>query len=117
MKYRILSPEGDYVFGRGPSEFLKDSPETVGQAVLTRLLLFTGEWFLDLNEGTPYAQKILGENTKPLYDQAFRERILGTPGVLSITDYISYLSSDTRHLSVDATIDTIYGATTIQQVL
>ena len=116
MKYRALSPTGDYVFGQGPSEFLSNSPATVAQAVRTRLLLFTGEWFLDLNEGTPYEQKILGKNTQPLYDQAFRERILGTPGVLSITDYASYLSAD-RHLSVQATIDTLYGSATIQQVL
>lgn len=79
---------------------------------MTRLALWTGEWFLDLLEGTPYATQVLGENTKPTYDQALQERIIETPGVTAITEYVSILQG--RALYVSATISTLYGATTIQ---
>lgn len=115
MRYRILSPTGDYVFGQGRSEFLVNSPETVGQAVKTRLRLLTGEWFLDQDEGTPYATQILGTNTQSLYDRAIQERVLGTEGVLSIQEYASSLNN--RDLTVIVTINTIYGETTLQQVV
>ena len=48
MKYRKLTENGDYAFGRGGADMHADTPEAVGQAVLTRLRLFAGEWFVDL---------------------------------------------------------------------
>jgi hypothetical protein len=108
MRYRMLSPSGDYVFGQGRQEFWVDSAEGVAQAVQTRLLLAQGDWFLDLTEGTPYSTQILGAGTRALYDQAIRTRILGTPGVLSIISYASELDSE-RNLAVACTIQTQYG--------
>lgn len=112
MRYRALDADDDYSFGQGPGEFLVDSPEAVGQAVKTRLALWTGEWFLDLLEGTPYATQILGENTKGTSDQVIQQRIIDTPGVAAITEYASILQG--RALSVAATITTLYGETTNQ---
>lgn len=116
MRYRILSDTRDYVFGAGSSEFLVNSPEAVGQAVLTRLLLMQGEWFLDTSEGTPYSTQILGTGTQALYDQAIQQRILGTPDVLRIDSYASVLD-DQRNLTVSCTITTQFGQTQIQTVL
>jgi hypothetical protein len=113
MRNRALDANGDYQFGGSDAQFLVNSPEAVAQAVRTRLELHTGEWYLDLLEGTPYATKILGENTQPVYDQVIQERILGTAGVLAITDYSSVLD-DTRNLTVTVSITTIYGATAVQ---
>jgi hypothetical protein len=116
MRYRQLSATGDYVFGRGAGEFFVDSPATVAQAVATRLRLFAGEWFLDATEGTPYAELVLGHNTGGSYDAAIQQRILGTPGVLSITDYTSNLDA-ARRLTVSATISTTYGPAPVQVVI
>lgn len=117
MRYRALSPTGDYVFGQGTTEFLVNSPAAVAQAVQTRLRLATGEYFLDLEEGTPYAEQILGEGTLQTYDLAIRDRILGTPGVISIDDYASVLDGENRSLIVVAEISTEFGTVTIQQAL
>lgn len=116
MRYRSLSPEGDYVFGQGSTEFLINSPAAVAQAVRTRLLLEAGEWYLDLTEGTPYSTQILGAGTQALYDQAFQERILDTPGVTTIDDYSSILDQN-RRLSVSANISTLYGAAALTVVI
>lgn len=115
MKYRKLTPTGDYAFGQGTAFFHIDSPDTVGQAVKTRLGLWSGEWFLDTDEGTPYLSQILGAGTQATYDQAIQERILGTEGVLSIAEYASALEN--RKLTVNATVVTRYGKTTIETEL
>lgn len=115
FRVRALSPDGDYVFGQGRSQFLVDSPEAVAQSIQTRLNLATGEWFLDLDEGMPYSTKVLGEGTRELYDQAIRERILGTSGVVQIDEYASRLSG--RALTVSARVTTQFGVTTFTQVL
>lgn len=111
MKYRKLDENRDYTFGRGSSGFLIDSPETVVQAVETRLELVEGEWFMDQTEGTPYYTEILGKGTGSLYDSAIKSRISGTQGVTALNSYQSQLNDTTRHLSVSGEIDTIYGVT------
>lgn len=116
MKYRALDAVGDYSFGRGTSEILVNSPECVAQAVKTRLLLAQGEWFLDDQEGTPYATQILGTGTAGLYDAAIRKRILDTPGVTGILNYQSH-RDQARALTVACTINTLYGVAPILQVL
>lgn len=117
MRYRSLDANGDFVFGRGRSEFLVDTPETVAQAVETRLRLLEGEWFLDVTAGTPYFQQILGAGTLGLYDQAIKERIIDTPGVISIDSYSSALDSSARALTVSATISTQFGVATFTTTL
>ena len=113
MRYRKLDANGDYTIGTG-SDFLLNSPETVAQAILTRLRLWTGEWFLDTTEGTPWMNGILGKlNQGSNPDAKIRSRILRTQGVRKILAYSSQIDPDSRALNVQATIDTIYGTTTI----
>lgn len=109
MRYRALTETGDSTFCSGRTEFHVDSAAAVAQAIRTRLLLMTGEWFLDVTEGTPYATEILGTGTTAIYDAAIRARILGTPGVSELASYSSALSRSTRALTVTATVLTIYG--------
>ncbi|QYY30230.1 hypothetical protein K2O51_22930 [Cupriavidus pinatubonensis] len=116
MRYRKLDADGDYAFGGQQADFYKDSPDAIGQAVLTRLRLARGEWFLDTTEGTLWDQ-VLGKYTGGTYDAAIRQRILGTQGVRELAAYSSTLNSETRALSVMATINTIYGTTTVQATL
>ena len=111
MRYRTLDQNGDYVFGAGPGEFLVNSPAAVAQAVLTRLKLNQGEWFLDKTVGVPYATQVLGFGTGRSYDVVIQGTILGTPGVNQIRNYSSVLQG--RTLLISVTLDTIYGSTAI----
>lgn len=117
MKYRKLTATGDYTLGQGPLEFWQDVPSAVAQAILTRLRLLTGEWFLNTTIGTPYATDVLGYNTKATRDAAVRNRIVQTQGVKTLLKYSSTFDAATRKFSVSAEVDTIYGPVTISQVL
>lgn len=112
MKYRKLDADGDYTLGTG-RDFYVDSPEAVAQAVSTRLKLFQGEWFLDTTDGTPWFQDVLGKYTRATYDSVVRLRLLRTQGVLALLSFSSTYTGETRTLVQTATIDTIYGTTTV----
>lgn len=113
MRYRKLSPDGDYTFGSSEKDFLIDVPEAVGQSVMTRLLLWFGEWFLDTNEGTPYMQGVIGKKTKMQADLTLQSRVLDGFGVANIENYESTINPDTRKLSLSFDVSTIYGPTNV----
>lgn len=110
MRYRALDANGDYQFGRA-GLYLTNSPDAVRQAIITRLRLQLGEWFVDLSAGTPYKTQVLGYSTQPTRDIVMKARIVDTPGVRELLSYSSSLSAS-RLFSVRATVDTIYGAVT-----
>lgn len=120
MRYRKLTTDNDYSFGNGQLDFYRDVPEAVGQAVLTRLLLFLGEWYLNIEAGTPYFQGVLGKHSQLTADTTIQQSILNTTdgqGAIAVTDiskYESTLNPDTRALDAETAIDTIYGPTQIQ---
>lgn len=117
MRYRKLDIAGDMALGHGHADYLQDSPECVGQAVGTRLALLRGEWFLDLTEGTPYVPAVLGKHTKQSYDFVIRQRVLETEGVTEIMEYESIFDGETRKLTVNIRVDTVYGPTQVQAVM
>ncbi|CAI2418085.1 hypothetical protein [Serratia liquefaciens] len=113
MRYRKEDDSGDYTFGQGDNTFLTNAPEAVAQAVKTRFELWAGEWFLDVTEGTPYREAILGKHKSAAYNMAVRERILGTQGVSEILTFTTEYNPDTRRVIFTATINTLYGETTV----
>ena len=117
MRYRQLSESQDYTFGNAQANYLQDVPEAVAQAVVTRLRLLTGEWFLDVTEGTPYQAGVLGKQTLATASEAIRERILGTQGLVEILEFEATEDRETRTLTVTAKIATIYGEIEINEVL
>lgn len=117
MRYRKMTVDGDYVFGHQQNDFYRDQPEAVAQAVQTRLKLFTNEWFLDVTDGTPWTTQVLDKYTQDQYDAAIQDRILSTPGVVQITAYSSSVNTTTRTLTVNATVNTQYGTTTLSTTI
>lgn len=109
MRYRKLDANGDYSFGASAQNFYVNQPEAVAQAVVTRLQLYLGEWFLDTTDGTDWNNQILGKYTTTTRDAELQARILDTPGVSGITGYNSYFDRDSRNLKVIVAISTIYG--------
>ena len=61
LTVRSLDSNGDPLQGNGQDNFISDL-QAVAQIIKTRLLLFEGEWFLDLLDGLPLSQSILGSS-------------------------------------------------------
>lgn len=117
MRYRKLDADRDMVFGNQQNDFWRDVPDAPAQAVGTRLRLWSGEWFLDVREGVPYQVSALGTGKRHTIDPMFRTAILSTQGVTGISDWSSNWDPDNRAYSVAATIDTLYGAINLNEVL
>lgn len=117
MRYRRLNSDGDMTFGNQQMDFYRNSPETVAQAILTRLRLWKGEWFLDVVDGTPYQQATLGTNKNKSIEPAIRSRILNTEGVSNIESLTLTINPDSREASINAVVNTIYGQTAVQGIL
>ncbi len=111
MRVRKVSESGDMVFGRNPAAFHRNTPVGVAQIVESRLNLWSGQWYLDLDEGTPYETQVLGKYTEASRDAVLRQRILDTPDVVEIASYDSVLDRQTRSFTVRSTIVTAYSAT------
>lgn len=114
MRYRKLDANGDYTFGNGQLDFYRDEPAAVGQSVMTRLLLWLGEWYLNIDEGTPYMQGILGKYSQSVADTTIQERVLATENVTDILNYESSIEPNKRDLSVTFDLDTAFGPTTVE---
>lgn len=113
VRYRREDDDGDYTFGEGDDTWLVNSPEAVAQAIKTRFLLWYGQWFLDTTEGTPWIQSVLGKQRPDTYNLAIRRRILETQGVSSITEFNTEVDGRTRRVTFTATVETLYGTTTV----
>lgn len=105
MIRRDFDANGDYVLNR----FITQTEATV-QAVETRLRLFKGEWFLNLDDGVPWFQRVL---IKPArlreVESIIRRTILQTEGVERLIKFDFIFDGETRKLSVEFEARTIYG--------
>lgn len=87
--------------------------DAVAQAILTRLNLFQGEWWENLNDGTPMFQQILGQRATPnglaTMATALAGRVSGTPYVSAVLDpFVSY-NPATRKLIFTCIAQTSFG--------
>lgn len=114
ITYLRLDPNYDPIFD--PAASLTDLG-AVTQAIQTRLLLFQGEWWENLNEGTPLFQSILGGRASGKNLQAMQlalsQRIAGTPYVASVLNVNETFSDAKRRLSFSATAQTAFGTASV----
>lgn len=113
MIVRQLSPTGDFTFGQSQLNFLSNSPEAVAQVVQTSLLLWLGEWYLDVTKGMPWIQGVLGKHNLATADVTVQDYILSVQGVTDISQYASIDQPDQRLYQATSTIDTLYGPTPV----
>lgn len=89
---------------------LIDGIEAVAQSLRARLQFFVGEWFLDEDYGTPYFQSVLGKQSSLIaVREVFRDVILETEGVLSITKLELRKGDQARAFVLDFSVTTDLG--------
>jgi len=107
--YRQLGPNNDPVW----SSYLSGAA-AVAQAILTRLLLFEGEWWESTTDGTPWFQQMLGTGLPPAQiSLLIQNRILTTPYVTSITNLAFDFNRAARSFALSASVQTAFGPTTV----
>lgn len=116
MRYRKLDSDGDFTFGHGVLGYYIDQPEAPAQAILTRLRLFTPEWFLNHDEGTPYKTHVLGKYTNKTWENAIKNRIRKTPHVRNIKEFSSSFDPDNRTATFNVTVDTDFGVHVLKDI-
>jgi hypothetical protein len=90
-------PAGDLLIQNGTAP-LTQGPIFVRQKIAARFQFFKGEWFLDLRQGIPYFQNVLGKNPNLAVIQAlFRKVVATTPGVAYVPDFALLFDHSSRH--------------------
>ncbi len=108
---RALNSDNDIFVSNGRIAIVTDGQQVV-QSVRTRLQFYLGEWFLDLNAGTPWYQEIF---VKPInlgnIESILKTRIINTPELSTITEFSMELEDPTsRILKVSFSAETEFGA-------
>jgi hypothetical protein len=99
MSVRALSG-GDILTDGSP--VLITGAEEAAQSIETRLKFFLGEWFLDISDGTPWFQQVLGKGGNlPDKEAVIKRRILTAPSVAALTKFKMDYDEATRRLSIE----------------
>ena len=83
-----------------------DGDDAIVQHLKIRLRFFLSEWFLDQRLGIPYLEQILVKNPNLVaVRNIFREAILETPGIATITRFDLQVDAAARKLTVEFTAE------------
>lgn len=108
-----LDDDNNYVFENNRVPII-DGADYVRQKLQTKLRLFLGEWFLDLNVGVPYFQDILKKQVSTnVIASIFKDVILETPGVIELQEFVLDYDNIARDLKLDFTVRSETGSITI----
>lgn len=114
IRVRRLDENWDPVYGSGQDDYLFDL-DAVMQIIQSRLRLWMGEWWEDLNEGLPMWQKVLGKlgTSKIAADRVIQSRIATSPHVTNVVSFVSTFDVSTRAYRCEATVNTTFGQVTV----
>lgn len=88
-----LNDDHDIDFDGKDFKLTPTESKSLAQRLRVKLLTFRDEWYLDVNEGIPYFQSILGKNrAKETIDLIFKNAILSEPEVLHIISFESEIT-------------------------
>ena len=84
---------------------LNTDNEIVAQRIKQALLLFKGDWFLDIDLGVPYYEEILGQkNSIDAVRAIFIDSIKKVDGVKDLTEFEILLDDKGRNLQINFTV-------------
>ena len=117
MDIKLVPDGSDILIENNTLKYVVDQEE-IRQALIERLKLFKGEWFLNTSIGVPYFQEIIGKNRNiNSIATIFKNVILQTVGVIKLIEFELSLNDKTRELSLSFGVNTISGFIRINEVL
>jgi len=95
-----LTKSGDILIQNGNLSIV-DGVDAITQLLSQELKFFSAEWFLDIDKGIPYFEKILTKNPNPVeLDSIFKNKILSTKGILRLNSFDLLFDSALRTLVI-----------------
>lgn len=105
MNLKLDPVTHDIFFSNFRLATLVTKAEDLGQRLKVKLLLFKGEWFLNINYGVPYYQEVfVRQSSKDKVDDIFRAQIASEDGVVDLLSYSSVFNTSTRSFAVTASV-------------
>jgi len=93
MDIKLSTLDHDIEFDGSDFTLTQTESEGLAQRLRVKLKTFAGEWFLDVNEGIPYYESILGKRrAKETIDIIFQNAILEEPEVISLSSFESEIT-------------------------
>jgi hypothetical protein len=117
MIIRLTDGSGDWTFGKGMSNYLKDDM-AIRQNIQSRVLSWLNDCFWALAEGIDWKNRISTGQLDNLRNE-IRSTILQSYGVVGADEVTVDFVGTTRNVTVTYSVDTIYGSkfqNTINQV-
>lgn len=105
MIFRSLDSNRNWQFGKGKQSFVSAS-DAIALNVNTRLYSFLNDCFFDMGFGIDWFRLLGTKNTKQEIVLRCRAMILGTTGVIQLTDLS--VGVDARRITIRYVVDTIY---------
>ena len=105
MKFRTISSDNDWTFGRGIGNYSSLNSAT-GLNIKTRLQSWVGDCFFSMRSGIDWLNRLGSKNQRDLLEQDLRRVILQSEGVTGILEFDTILNG--RNLSVFYSVSTIY---------
>lgn len=107
MIFRNLDSEGDWTFGKGLNNYVKNE-NAVKLNIRTRLYSWLGDCFFAVDEGIDWYNRLGLKNQKELLELDLRTLILQSEGVTGIINFETLLNN--RNFTANYTIQTIYSS-------
>ena len=107
MIVRSLDVDGDWNFGKGKADYLRDNV-AIGQISSTRLKCFLGDCFFDIEDGIDW-WTLLGSKNEIGLTLAIKNRLLSTPGASRLFA-LSKVLDDNRNLKLTYSLSTVFTA-------
>jgi len=105
MSVRKLDKNGDWTFGQGLGNYIKNDDEIV-QNVTTRLKSFKNDYFLDTEQYIDWLNDLAFKGNEDLIISNIRRVVAETNGILRVND-ISILDNTNRNATININFDTV----------
>ena len=105
MLFRNIDSDGDWEFGRGKSDLIKNN-DAVGLDIKTRIQSWVGDCFFDQNAGIDWINRLGSLGQRELLELDLKRVIMQTENVTALLSFDTYLNG--RSFTADYSVETVH---------
>lgn len=113
MKFRQITNDGDWTFGKGLNNYARDN-KAIGLNIRTRIYSWVGDCFFDTEAGIDWINRLGSKNQRQLLELDLRNIILQTDGVTGLLEFSTNLIG--RKFTADYSVQTVYSRSYVDTI-